>query len=404
MRKSVWLNRDYLILWVGQTVSSLGSNISSIAYPLLILFLTNSPAKAGLGAALSTLPTLLFALPAGVIVDRLNRKKLMIFCDIGRTLLMASIPLAAMAGYLSVYQIYVVAFLEGTFSLLFTLSGIAAISQIVGKDQVTDALSKNNIGDGVASITGPSIGGVVFQTLGKTAPFLFDSISYVFSVISLFFIRKDFQVEIIRENKKLHLEIVEGLSWLWTHKLVRFLAFLTAGGAIFGAGQTLLIILIAKRIGSGEAAIGLIFSIASVGALLGSVSANRIQKMLGIRKVILFIRWFQLIAWPLYFFVNNVALLSTITGIFYFLSAIYGIVVVGFRLSLIPNNLQGRVTSVYRMIVLGSATVGSLLVGLLSQSIGINSTLLVEFGIIVLLAIIATTNKDFQASENLERR
>ncbi len=395
---SIWRNKDYAILWGGQTISSLGSNISSIVYPLLILALTNSPAQAGIGAALAILPTVIFGLPAGVLVDRWNRKKLMIFCDLGRALIMASIPIAAYFGFLSIYQLYVSAFLEGTLAVFFTLSGIAAIPRIVEKDQLTEAISRNNVGDSTAQIIGPAIGGVIYQSLGRTIPYVFDSISYVASAISLLFIKTRFQIDRDVPRGKIHLEIRQGVSWLWHHKIVRFLAFLTGGGAIFGAGQTLLIILIAKKIGLGAATIGIIFSVASVGALFGSLISSTIQKRFGVRRVLVTIRWIQFLTWPFYFVIHGPILLAIITGIFYVLNPIYGVVLASYRTSLIPDELQGRVTSVYRIIMFSGASLGSLLVGFLSQALGLNTTLVIEVAIILSLAVLATINKDLRGA------
>lgn len=395
---SIWRNKDYAILWGGQTISSLGSNISSIVYPLLILALTNSPAQAGIGAALAILPTVIFGLPAGVLVDRWNRKKLMIFCDLGRALIMASIPIAAYFGFLSIYQLYVSAFLEGTLAVFFTLSGIAAIPRIVEKDQLTEAISRNNVGDSTAQIIGPAIGGVIYQSLGRTIPYVFGSISYVASAISLLFIKTRFQIDRDVPRGKIHLEIRQGVSWLWHHKIVRFLAFLTGGGAIFGAGQTLLIILIAKKIGLGAATIGIIFSVASVGALFGSLISSTIQKRFGVRRVLVTIRWIQFLTWPFYFVIHGPILLAIITGIFYVLNPIYGVVLASYRTSLIPDELQGRVTSVYRIIMFSGASLGSLLVGFLSQALGLNTTLVIEVAIILSLAVLATINKDLRGA------
>ena len=117
--RSLWRNRDYLLLWSGQIISEIGSKSSLLAFPLLMLFLTGSPAQAGLLGALRGLPYILFCLPAGALIDRWNRKRVMILCDTGRALAMGSIPLAYVLGHLTLAQLYIVSFIEGTLYIFF---------------------------------------------------------------------------------------------------------------------------------------------------------------------------------------------------------------------------------------------------------------------------------------------
>ncbi len=126
--KSLWRNRDYLFLWSGQALSDIGGAVSELAFPLLVLAVTHSPAQAGFLAALRALPATLFSLLAGVLVDRWDRKRVMLVCDIGRALSLASIPLAYALGHLTIWQLYLTAFLEGTLMIVFKLAKTAAVS------------------------------------------------------------------------------------------------------------------------------------------------------------------------------------------------------------------------------------------------------------------------------------
>src|SRR5256885_13480401 len=129
--KSVWHNRDYVLLWSGQALSDIGGAVSELAFPLLVLALTHSPAQAGFAGALRALPALLVSLFAGVLVDRWDRKRMMIFCDTGRAISLASIPIAFALGHLTIWQLYITAFLEGSLMILFKLAKTAAVSQVV---------------------------------------------------------------------------------------------------------------------------------------------------------------------------------------------------------------------------------------------------------------------------------
>src|SRR5947209_14202116 len=135
--KSLWRNRDYMLLWSGQALSDIGGAISELAFPLLVLAVTHSPAQAGFVAALRALPATLFSLLAGVLVDRWDRKWVMLVCDAGRALNLAGIPVAYALGHLTIWQLSLTAFLEGTLMIVFKLAKTVAVPQVVTRAQIT---------------------------------------------------------------------------------------------------------------------------------------------------------------------------------------------------------------------------------------------------------------------------
>jgi Na+/melibiose symporter-like transporter len=140
--KSLWRNRDYLLLWSGQALSDIGGAVSELAFPLLVLAVTHSPAQAGFVAALRALPATLFSLLAGVLVDRWDRKWVMLACDAGRALSLASIPVAYALGHLTIWQLSITAFLEGTLMIVFKLAKTATVPQVVTRAQLTTAVAQ----------------------------------------------------------------------------------------------------------------------------------------------------------------------------------------------------------------------------------------------------------------------
>src|SRR5207245_4246669 len=156
-------NRDFQLLWAGQAVSVLGSRVSQIAYPLLVLVMTGSPGIAGLVGFIGTLPYILFQLPAGAVMDRVNRRRLMIACDIVRLVALGSIPLAAWLGRLSIAQVTIAAFTEGTMFVFFRLGEVAAIRIVVPPEQHPAALSQNEARLRAATLLGNPIGGLLFD-------------------------------------------------------------------------------------------------------------------------------------------------------------------------------------------------------------------------------------------------
>src|SRR5437763_11176504 len=178
----LWLNRDYMLLWSGQMVSNVGTQVSTLAFPLLILALTGSPAQAGFAGALRALPYVIFSLPAGALIDRWDRKRIMILCDSGRALSMASIPLALAIGQLTVLQLFIVSAIEGTLFVFFNIAEAACLPRVVAKEQLPAATAQNMATDGINALIGPPLGGALYA-LGSMLPFLADAISYFASVI-----------------------------------------------------------------------------------------------------------------------------------------------------------------------------------------------------------------------------
>src|SRR5579871_457495 len=259
--ESLWRNRDYLLLWSGQAISSVGTNVSQFAFPLLVLFLTGSPAQAGLIGASRTVPYIFLSLPVGALIDRWDRKRVMILCDTGRALALGSIPLVyAVFGTVPLVQLYLVTFIEGTLFVFFNIAEVACLPRVVPKEQLAAATGQNQAVEGASSLIGPPLSGILYAA-SHLLPFLADAISYVFSVISLSLIRTNFQGERTAERRKLRVEIGEGLLWLWRQPLIRFLSFITGGLNLTGSGFGLIIIVLAQQQGANAPVIGLIFTI-----------------------------------------------------------------------------------------------------------------------------------------------
>jgi len=178
---SLWQNRDYLLLMGGQTVSTIGTQVSQFAFPLLVLALTGSPGWAGFSAALVAAPYFLLALPAGAILDRVDRKRVMILCDVGRALILGSIPLAFLLGHMTFVQLCVCALAEGCLYTLFDIAWSSAIPRVVADNQMEQAGAQETVVREIAFSVGPALGGVLFG-IGRTLPALTDAISYVVSV------------------------------------------------------------------------------------------------------------------------------------------------------------------------------------------------------------------------------
>ena len=394
-RIPLWRNRDYMLLWSGQIVSSVGTRVSQLAFPLLVLALTHSPALAGLIGALRGLPYALFILPAGAMVDRWNRKRVMILCDAGRAVALGSIPVALLLGHLTIALLCIVSLVEGTLFTFFNLAETACLPQVVSKEQLTSAVAQNSVIDSVSGMIGPSFGGILYG-IGRAVPFLTDTISYIVSVLSLFFIKAQFQEERSVKPLRLWQEIGEGLSWLWHNPMMRFIALLTSGLILPVVGYGLIIIVLAQMQHATSFEIGLILAGGGVGSILGAMIVAPLRRRFSFGKMMIGSTWLWVLTWLLFAVAPNPLLLGVATAMSFIVVPIYMSVQFGYRLSVIPDHLQGRVNSVFRLIAFGSEPIGLALTGFLIQAVGPIKTVLILFAPQLVFAIIATFSKHFK--------
>ena len=396
-------NRDYMLLWSGQVVSTLGSAASSVVYPLLILAMTDSPAAAGIAGALSHLPYLLFSLPAGALIDRWDRKRVMILCDLGRAFTVVTIAMALWFDVLTIWQIYAAAFIEGSLFVFFNIAEVAALPRVVPTAQLPQAAAQNEAAFGAAHIVGPSFGTLLFQVLGRAAPFVADAVSYLVSVVTLALIRTDFRASQPKAVGNLRAEILEGLRWLWRQPLIRYMAFLTGNINFVNAATGLIVIVLAQQLGARPVDIGLIFSIGGIGGVLGSLIGGQVQKRFSFGQVIVCVMWIDAVVFPLYALAPGYLLLGVVFALMYFVGPVYNVVQFSYRLALIPDALQGRVNSSFRLLAFGLMPIGAALSGFLIERAGVIATVIVFALWLTLLAIMTTLNRHVREARPLER-
>ncbi|GCE10036.1 MFS transporter [Dictyobacter aurantiacus] len=392
-RVALWRNHAFMLLWSGQAVSSLGTTITQTAYPLLVWDLSHSAALVGLVGGLGTLPYILLSLIVGALVDRWDRKHLMVLCDTGRTLNLASVLVMMALGRLTVVQICANTLIEGTFYVFFNLAEASCLPRVVSKEQIPLATSQNETTTGATVLVGPALGGALY-TLSGFVPFLADAVSYVVSVITLSFIKVSFQEKReAQKQRKLLVEIREGLVWLWHQPLIRYIAFLTGGCNFVGAGLLPILLVLVKQQHGSSLLYGTILTIGGVGAIVGSLLGAPIQKRYRFGPVIICLIWFEAVCFPLYAIAPNPFLLGVISACLFVSGPIYNVVQFSYRITLIPDELQGRVNSVFRLLAFGFQPFGFALTGLVIQWFGVISAILFLSACALFLAILTSVNK-----------
>jgi len=390
-RTPLWRNRDYMLLWSGQTVSLTGTVITQTAFPLLVWDLTHSAAQVGLVGGLGTIPYLFLSLLAGALIDRWDRKRVMILCDTGRALNLVSVLIALGLGQLTVIQLCINALIEGTFFVFFNLSEVACLPRVVANEQLPAATAQNESTQGITSLLSPLLGGTLYS-IRQALPFLADAVSYGVSVCSLLFIKTRFQQERTQEHRKLYIEIKEGLVWLWHQPLIRYMAFLTGGLNLVNAGFIPILVVLVKQQHGSSFIYGVVLTIGGIGGIVGSLLGSPIQKRFRFGTVIICTVWIGALLWPLYAIASNPIILGVIAALSFINGPVYNVVQFSYRLSLIPDELQGRVNSVFRLLAFGFQPLGWIVTGVLIQTIQVIPTILVLFVVYLMLAVLTTFN------------
>lgn len=397
---SLWRNRDYLLLWAGQTVSMAGSNVSGIAFPLLVLGLTHSPAQMGIVEALGALPYVVLSLPAGAYIDRWNRKTTMIVCDIGRAAALATVPLALWADRLSLLQLYSVALVGGILFVFFDLAAVAALPRVVPPQQLPAAVAQGETSAYTAGLLGPPLGGFLYS-LQASIPFVVDALSYGASVAGLIFMKARFQSDAGPARTSIRAEITLGLRWLWQHPLFRFLALVTGGLNLVLSSSGVILIIAAKHLHASPWIIGMLFASAGIGGILGAALAPVVQKRLNFGPALIGVVWAQTLIWPLYAVAPNVIVLGIANGALAFVGPTFNVVLVSYRLAHIPDQLQGRVNSAVRVLTFGTPPLSLALAGVLLQVVDLVTTVATFGGFLLILAVALTLNGNVRTARRL---
>jgi len=386
-RRSLWRHPDFLKLWIGDTVSQFGSQITALAVPLAAaIVLQATPAEMGILAALETLPFLLVSLPAGAWVDRLRRRPVLISGDLVRAVALLAVPVTAVTGHLSMPVLYAVALVTGTATVFFDVAYQAYLPSLVERDQLVDGNGKLELSRSAAQFAGPGIAGALVGWLTAPVAILFDAISFLFSAVMLWFIRKPEPPPVAdpaAPRRHIVAEIREGLGVVLRNPVLRAIAASIALSNLFGSmGFATLILFLTRDQGLGAIEIGLAFGLGNLGAIAGALVSGRIAKRLGVGRTLIatdLVGGLALLAVPLASPAYALAALVVGFGISSLLLTAFNIVQVSLRQSITPDRLQGRMNATMRFFIWGVMPIGSLLGGGLATEIGIREAILFSY-------------------------
>lgn len=382
----LWRHPDFLKLWVGQTVSLIGSEVTLLALPLTaVLTLRASALQMGLLRAAGYLPALLVGLFAGVWVDRLRRRPILIAADLGRAALLGSIPAVALLGGLRMEYLYVVAFLVGIMSVLFEVAYRAFLTPLVRREHLMDANSKLETSQAVAQLAGPGLAGALVVLLTAPVAIAADALSFLLSVASLGMIRAPEPAPTAPASQRgIRREIGEGLRIVMGNPVLRATVGSSGTTNFFSAIlNSLAVLYLTRVVGVGPGVIAGMFVVGSLCGIVGSLFAARISRHVGpgptLIGAMLLIGGGELIL-PLGGTAPHlvaVPLIAAGIGLGALGDIFYNINVNSLRQSLVPDRLQGRANASMRFVIWGAQPIGAVIGGVLGERIGLTPTLLI---------------------------
>jgi MFS family permease len=381
----LWRHADFVKLWAGQTISLIGSRITFLALPLTaVLVLEATPAQMGILTAMEMLPALLLGLVAGAWIDRQRRRPILIATDIGRAGLLLFIPLAALVGFLQIWQLYLVGFLVGALGLLFGIAYSAYLPSLIGRGRLVEGNSKLAISRSAAEIAGPGLAGGLVQILTAPVAILVDAISFLLSALCLGLIRTPEPApKPAEEQQSLWLDIREGLRLVAGNSSLRAMAGSAATINFFNSVfEAVWLIYLARRLAIEPGWLGLLASGGGIGFLLGALLPGRVTRRFGLGPAliigILFTGLSDLLT-PLAGGPLPVVLLILLTGQFCFGVGltIYQVAHSSLLQMLTPDHLLGRMSATMGVLAWGIVPVGALLGGLMGETLGLRPTLVI---------------------------
>jgi MFS family permease len=398
-------NVRFQFMWAGSAISALGSRVSTLAYPLVILVITGSPALAGLVGAVGVATFVLFGLPAGALVDRWDRRRVLLGCDAVRAVAVATVAIAVAGGWLTIAHIVVVAALEGVASALYFPARIVAIRGIVPKDRLGQAFGQEEARTHAVAMAGPPLGGILFG-LGTVVPFVVDALTYAVSFVFHAFARvprrparKTPPPEPTRGQ--LRREIVDGVRWLLRERLVRAMVFSVPMLNVAGAAVTLLVIVLLRSRGVPPSAIGLVLAAEGVAGLLGAAVAARLVRLLPAGRLLLVIAWSWAAILPLMTLPLGVWWIAVLIGAGVALTPALTVLVTTQILTTAPEDMQGRVMSALGTLAGAVSPLGPLMAGILAEAFGPVVALFAVGAYVAVSAAAITTSPVLRRGENV---
>jgi MFS family permease len=389
------LSSAYWRLWIASTVSNLGDGVFLVALPLMASRLTSSPLSISLVGVFAGLPWLVLPLPIGAIIDRSDRRRLLLQADTFRTILVGLLAVVVASGHTRIWMLWVVALGLGVAEVFFDNASQAILPAIVPAELLEKANGRRYSAEVTANIFVGTPLGSLFFTLALWLPFVVDSLSYMMAVLLVITVRGSFRAPTSAGSGSserattLRDDVRNGLSWLWSHRLLRGLA-IALGLSNFGfqMSQAVFVLFAKERLHISDGQFGLLLSAMGLGAIVGGLVGDRLVAAVG-RLVALYgsvVVWIITLtavgAVPVAWFVTVMAAIESLAA------TVWNVVTVSLRQQIVPDHLFGRVNSVYRWFGWGTIPLGALAGGEVAHLFGLRMPYFVGAGFVAVALVV----------------
>jgi MFS family permease len=370
------LGRRFWTLFSASFLANLSDGIFQIALPLLAVSLTTEPGLVAGVVVASRLPWLVFALVAGALADRLDRRRTMVLVDAGRVILLTGLAIAVVGDFATIWLLYVVAFVLGCFETMFDTAASSMLPNIVGKDKVVAANSRLNAVElTMNTFVGPPLGGFL-AGVAIAGAFGTAAAGYLGALLCLVTLRGTFRPDRQGPPSSIAAEIREGMSYLWQHRLLRTMAFVVGPmnlGSMAVFGVLVLYVVAPGPLGLDGVGFGLLTTAIAVGTVAGTLLASRIERLIGRANLFVACIASLLVVDLVWIVVPQPLLIGLILAISSSFGGAFNVVFGSIRQRIVPNHLLGRVMASFRVISWGSLPLGALLGGIVGQTLGLTA-------------------------------
>jgi len=377
-------------LWTASTISNLGDGVVFAAFPLIVASLTRDPIAVSVLAFSLRLPWLLFALPAGVIVDRRDRRRLMMGADLVRAAALGMLALALAVGDPSLLVLYLVGFLVGMAETIFDSAAEAFLPAIVDTPTLSKANGRLVSARWLAnSFIGPPLGAILFVA-STSLPIAVDAATFLLAAVLVFTIRGHYTPQRAPTANTVRHDIREGIRWLWNHRLLRATALMAGGYNLVVSGMVAILVLFAQdEVALSDLGFGLVLAALGVGGFLGGLIANRLEEALGTARALIVIVIMAAAAATTMGFTSHALVMGASLFAFGIAATLWNVIAISLRQALTPDELRGRVAAAGKMVAYGAEPIGALLGGLVAAQIGLRGPILVAGAALALMALAA---------------
>jgi predicted MFS family arabinose efflux permease len=391
--RRLWLSADFGKLWLGQGISELGSSVSELALPTLaVLSLHAGPFEVGLLAALQKVPFPFLSLVAGVFVDRLPKRAVLIVCDVGRAAVLGAIPVLAFFGHLEIGVLYAAALAKGALTVFFDLAYLSYGPILIGREDLSAANARLDSNFVVANVVGPGLGGLLVQTVGAARAVAVDAVSFVVSVVSLLAIRHEEPASPAQPGASVRTEVVAGLRYVLGNLVLRAqigTIALTVIGVSFLDGVLYPFAYRDLHLTPGQ--LGLALTVGGLAGFPGVWLGPRLARVIGLGPALVLgfaVFPVTMLLFPLARVLPAVPVVAGLFAVGTLFGAGADLNQLTLRQTLTPDPYLGRMNSIFRTVVWGAIPLGNFFGGVLGSSIGIVDTLWIG-GVIALLGCLA---------------